>query len=154
VTVDGDVVWATYSGERRAAGSSGWMTVSTENGFMPEQAYIVSAKNTEATLTIHVPADALNKMEATLPLSRFASAHEQNANWNFTGNPYPYRYNITAALDAQGIESPVMIWNGTAYDMFTPGIDDKLIEPFEAFFIQLPEGGAEALRFSPEYIVE
>jgi len=154
VTVDGDVVWATYSGERRAAGSSGWMTVSTENGFMPEQAYIVSAKNTEATLTIHVPADALNKMEATLPLSRFASAHEQNANWNFTGNPYPYRYNITAALDAQGIESPVMIWNGTAYDMFTPGIDDKLIEPFEAFFIQLPEGGAEALQFSPEYIVE
>ena len=56
------------------------------------------------------------------------------------------------ALTAAGIESPVTVWNGTGYQMYTPGIDTYVLQPFEAFFIQLPEGGAETLQFNPEYI--
>lgn len=154
VTTDSEVVWATYSGERRAAGISGWTMVSIENGFMPGQAYIVSAKDTEATLTIHVPADARNRIQATLPFSRFAAGHQQNANWNFVGNPYPFPFDILNALDAMGISSPITVWNGTGYDMYTPGIDEYILQPFEAFFIQLPDNGTEAFQLLPEYIMD
>lgn len=154
VTTDSEVVWATYSGERRAAGISGWTMVSIENGFMPGQAYIVSAKNTEATLIIHVPADARNRIQATLPFSRFAAGHQQNANWNFVGNPYPFPFDILNALDAMGISSPITVWNGTGYDMYTPGIDEYILQPFEAFFIQLPDNGTEAFQLLPEYIMD
>ncbi len=153
IVTDGEVVWATYNAERRAAGLSGWEIYSAATGFSGTKAFIVRAADANATLTIHIPDQAREPAGAALPLTYQAAAHPQNANWNFLGNPYPYEYNISAALLAQGIETPITVWNGTGYSTYTPGIDEYTLQPFQAFFIQLPDGGPQAIQFSPEYIV-
>lgn len=152
IIVDGEIAWGVYDSQWRAEGRSGWKAFNPTSGFEGSQAYIVRARIGSATLTIHIPEQAREKAAATIPVNYHPASHPQNANWNFVGNPYPLPYNITAALDAAGIESPVTIWNGTGYDMFTPGIDQKTLNPFEAFFIQLPDGGSEVLPLSPEHI--
>ena len=153
IVTDGEVVWATYNAERRAAGLSGWEIYSAATGFSGTKAFIVRAADANATLTIHIPDQAREPAGAALPLTYQAAAHPQNANWNFLGNPYPYEYNISAALLAQGIETPITVWNGTGYSTYTPVIDEYTLQPFQAFFIQLPDGGPQAIQFSPEYIV-
>ncbi len=152
IVTDGDVVWATYNAERRAAGLSGWEIYSAATGFSGTKAFIVRAADANATLTIHIPDQAREPAGAALPLTYQAAAHPQNANWNFLGNPYPYEYNISAALLAQGIETPITVWNGTGYSTYTPGIDEYTLQPFQAFFIQLPDNGPETITFSSEYI--
>ena len=151
IVTDGDVVWATYNAERRAAGLSGWEIYNAATGFSGTKAFIVRAADANATLTIHIPEQAREPAGAALPLTYQAAAHPQNANWNFLGNPYPYSYDIMAALNAQGIEAPITVWNGTGYSTYTPGIDEYTLQPFEAFFIQLPDNGLETITFSSEY---
>jgi len=153
IIVDGgEIEWGIYNSEQRASGMSGWRGFVPSSGFSTSRSYIVRARNGSATLTINVPEQAREKAGAAIPFAYYESTHAENANWNFLGNPYPFSYNITAALEAQGIESPITVWNGRGYEMFTPGIDEKILTPFEAFFIQMPEGGTEVLQYTPEYI--
>ena len=148
-TYDGltDVKWGIYSGSRRAEGRSGWETPETFNAL---QGYILYS-TTAGTLKINAYVDDIRQGDSntiSAPLSAYASGHPENANWNFLGNPYSQSFNISAFADA-GIESPITVWNGTGYTTYTPGIDDYTLRPFEAFFIQKPEGtGApEAITF-------
>ena len=152
IVVDGEIEWGVYNSAQRASGRSGWQGFTPQNGFEGSQAYIVRARNGSATLTINIPDQAREQAAVTMAISYHPATREQNANWNFLGNPYPYNYDIMSALEEADIESPVTIWNGTGYDLFTPGIDLKTLDPFEAFFIQLPEGGLEVLPLSPEHI--
>ncbi len=152
IVVDGEIEWGVYNSEQRASGRSGWQGFTPQNGFEGSQAYIVRARNGSATLTINIPDQAREQAAVTMAISYHPATREQNANWNFLGNPYPYNYDIMSALEEADIESPVTIWNGTGYDLFTPGIDLKTLDPFEAFFIQLPEGGSEVLPLSSEHI--
>lgn len=152
VTASDEIEWATYSGMQRASGRSGWVKVlssATANGGV---AYIVRAKNGSATLNMNVPASASsNGTSIALTLETHAASHEQNANWNFIGNPYNVGYNI-AGFDAMGITSPITVWNGTGYSTYTPGIDEYILQPFEPFFIQIPDDGSVSeLMLSPEY---
>lgn len=153
VTTEGDVQWATYNGSVRAMGRSGWENYSAEAVHMCSQALIVRATGETATLHINVPTNATAMAGTTVSLIPNAAALPQNANWCFTGNPYPYGY-VLSGLTAQGITSPIAVWNGTGYDTYTPGIDDYIIPAFGAFFIQLPEGTVEptVINFSAEYI--
>lgn len=154
IIVDGgEIEWGTYNSEQRAAGLSGWQGFVPSSGFSASRSYIIRARNGSATLTINVPEQAREKAGAAIPFAYNESAHQQNANWNFLGNPYPYSFNIMDALDAQGITSPIAVWNGIGYIMYTPGIDVKILDPFEAFFIQMPTNGTEVLQYSPDYIV-
>ncbi len=152
IVVDGEIEWGIYNSAQRASGRSGWQGFTPQNGFEGSQAYIVRARNGSATLTINIPDQAREQAAVTMAISYHPATREQNANWNFLGNPYPYNYDIMSALEEAEIESPVTIWNGTGYDLFTPGIDLKTLDPFEAFFIQLPDGGLEVLPLSPEHI--
>ena len=152
VTASDEIEWATYSGMQRASGRSGWVKVlssATANGGV---AYIVRAKNGSATLNMNVPASASSSGTGiALTLETHAASHEQNANWNFIGNPYNVGYNI-AGFDAMGITSPITVWNGTGYSTYTPGIDEYILQPFEPFFIQIPDDGSVSeLMLSPEY---
>ena len=154
VTVNGEVTWATYNGSVRAMGASGWELFGAESVHMCSQALIARAKQGTVTLNIVVPNQARNKQEVYVPVSLHPATYAQNANWCFIGNPYPYSYNITAALDAAGIDSPVTIWNGTGYTTYTPGIDEFTLQPFQPFFIQLSDDAPENILFTPEYITE
>ncbi len=154
IIVDGgEIEWGTYNSEQRAAGLSGWQGFVPSSGFSSARSYIIRARNGSAVLTINVPEQAREKAGAAIPFAYHESTHQQNANWNFLGNPYPYSFNIMDALDAQGITSPIAVWNGIGYIMYTPGIDVKILDPFEAFFIQMPTNGTEVLQYSPDYIV-
>ena len=152
IIIDGEIAWAVYDSQWRAEGRSGWKAFNPVDGFSASRTYIVRARNGSATLTIRIPDQAREKAGAAIPFAYNESSHPENANWNFLGNPYPFSFNITSALDAQGIESPIAVWNGIGYDMFTPGIDHKILSPFEAFFIQMPDNGAEVIQFVPDYI--
>ena len=154
VTVNGEVTWATYNGSVRAMGASGWELFDAESVHICSQALIARAKQGTVTLNIVVPNQARNKQEVYVPVSQHPATYAQNANWCFIGNPYPYSYNITAALDAAGIDSPVTIWNGTGYTTYTPGIDEFTLQPFQPFFIQLSDDAPENILFTPEYITE
>lgn len=151
IVIDGEVEWAKYNGYRRAAGQSGWETEEFESSYNQERGHIVRAVNDTATIIIHLPAD-YNQQSASLNLALYNSTHEQNANWNLLGNPYSAGYSI-AGLEAVGIESPITVWNGTGYTTYTPGIDQYVLQPFEAFFIQHSEDGPARLNLSPQYVV-
>ena len=154
IIVDGgEIEWGTYNSEQRAAGLSGWQGFVPSSGFSASRSYIIRARNGSAVLTINVPEQAREKAGAAIPFAYNESAHQQNANWNFLGNPYPFSYDIMAALLAQGITSPIAVWNGIGYITYTPGIDVKILDPFEAFFIQMPQNGVQAIQYTPEYIV-
>ena len=155
VTTEGEVLWGTYNGSVRAMGRSGWENYSSDAVHMCSQALIVRATGDTATLIFNVPQQAWNMAETTIALFQYSSNHEENANWNFIGNPYPYPYDVLNALAAAGIEAPVTIWNGTGYETLTPGLDNHIFQPFEALFIQLPMTDApEWFRFTPQYIVQ
>ena len=102
-----------------------------------------------------VPTDAANMGSITYSYQKYTAKHAENANWNFVGNPFPYYYNILGQLDALGITAPITIWNGTGYEIFTPGIDtERMLAPFEPFFIQVPEDVEQiTITFSGEYII-
>lgn len=154
IIVDGgEIEWGIYNSEQRATGMSGWQGFVPTSGISTSHSYIIRARNGSATLTINVPEQAREKAGAAIPFAYYESAHQQNANWNFLGNPYPFSYDIMAALLAQGITSPIAVWNGIGYIMYTPGIDVKILDPFEAFFIQMPQNGVQAIQYTPEYIV-
>lgn len=154
IVIDGEVEWGTYNGSLRAMGRSGWENYDAAAVYMCSQALIVRATNGTATLTFTVPWQATNRVGTTMTLYYHEALHEQNANWNFIGNPYPYSYNIMSALEAAEIEAPIAVWNGTAYSLYTPGLDEYVLQPFQAFFIQLPDDGPTVLNLSADYIVE
>ena len=151
IQADGELQWATYNGELRAASISGWQMYDAANGFLGTQAYIVRSVGDTATLTITIPEQESVQQELSMACNYYESVHAQNANWNFIGNLYSKPYNIMDALVAQGIEAPITVWNGTGYSTYTPGIDEYTLQPFEAFFIQLPDNGPETITFSSEY---
>ena len=149
-TYDGlsNVKWGTYNGSKRAMSASGWETPDTYNA---QQGYIIYS-TTAGTLRINAYEDEIPQSAVSSPLSAYQASHPENANWNFLGNPYNYGFDI-AGLAAAGIEAPVTVWNGTAYSTYTPGVDEYIFQPFEAFFIQKAEGGAEAIEFAQEYLI-
>lgn len=152
IGIDGEIEWGIYNSGQRATGRTGWQGFVPQSGFSASLSYIVRARNGSATLTIHIPEQARQQAAAAIPINYYAASLPQNANWNFLGNPYPFNYDILSALESANIESPIAVWNGTGYTTYTPGIDSYVLEPFKAFFIQLPDGGSQALPFSPEYI--
>lgn len=136
-----NVKWGTYNGGTRASGKSGWETPESFNAL---QGYIIYS-TTAGTLRINAYLDEVAS-DVSASLTDHSSSQPENAGWNFLGNPYSQGYNI-AGLAAAGIESPITVWNGTGYDTYTPGIDTYILQPFEAFFIQKAEGGAESVTF-------
>ena len=152
IVTTGDVVWARYDGEKRAAGQSGWTTVELVQSYYKDWGHIVRVQNgTTATLTINMPADA-SSSSASIQLRTYDAALPQNASWNLIGNPYNAEYDIKG-LQAAGITSPIHVWNGTGYTTYDPEYDDYALQPFEAFFVQLSGSEPETIMLSPQYIV-
>jgi len=153
-TYDGlaEVKWGTYDGAIRAEGKSGWVTPEAFNAL---QGYIIYS-TIAGTLRINAYQDEIRQAESAdngiyATIAEYSAPHPENANWNFLGNPYAQGFDI-AGLAAAGIESPITVWNGTAYSTYTPGIDEYILQPFEAFFIQKSDNGATTLTFDREYL--
>jgi len=151
ITNDAEVEWARYDGEKRAAGQSGWTIVDFAMSYYKDWGHIVRASGDSATITIQLPQN-LNSRSATIHLYKYASSHEENKNWCLIGNPYNAEYRLEG-FKAAGINSPIAVWNGIGYNTYDPEFDEYVIQPFEAFFVQLPDDAPEQITLQPEYVV-
>ena len=130
-------VFRCYDGSKRAEGNSGWKNVTEENGKFLKAAtgYIFQCSQSDV-LTISLADVKFKKEDKYNELVAHAAANMQDASWNFVGNPYLSYYDMAAI----GYDAPITVWNGYTYEAIKPGDDDYQLAPFEAFFVQKPEG--------------
>lgn len=134
-------VFRTYNGAIRAKyGKGGWIDLKESEEFLyPGKGYIFQA-SLDCTLSIKVEKSAfgkLPKVDVDTKLDIHTSTNEQNASWNFVGNPFTAFYDI----NDMGYNSPITRWNSDSntYEAVRPGDDNAFLNPFEAFFVQCPK---------------
>lgn len=150
IKCDGNFVFRYYDGKVRAEkGKGGWTDLpATEEYLKAGRGYIFQA-SASCTLSIMIEKEKFGK----LPNVRFdcnleanASTNEQDASWNFVGNPFTSFFD----LNDMGYNAPVTRWNGSSYEAVRPGDDDYIFHPYEAFFVQRPTGSS-SIEFDPEH---
>lgn len=134
-------VFRTYNGAIRAEyGKGGWIDLDSSKEYLePGKGYIFQA-SLDCTLSIKVEKSAfgkLPKVDVDTKLDIHTSTNEQNASWNFVGNPFTAFYDI----NDMGYSSPITRWNSDSktYEAVRPGDDNAFLNPFEAFFVQCPK---------------
>lgn len=67
-------------------------------------------------------------------LKEFPAEFSHNRSWNLIGNPYP------SFLNSQYIDfpSPITVWDGYGYTVYSLTDDEYVLRPNEAFFVQCP----------------
>ena len=138
-----------YNGAIRASqGNGGWVDLDDAEEYLyPGKGYIFQA-SLDCTLSIKIEKSdfgKLPKLDIDTKLDIHASANEQDASWNFVGNPFTAFYDI----NAMGYNSPITRWNSESntYEAVRPGDDNAFLNPFEAFFVQCPNDNNE-INFS------
>ncbi len=134
-------VFRTYNGAIRAEyGKGGWIDLDNSKEYLyPGKGYIFQA-SLDCTLSIKIEKSAfgkLPKVDVNTKLDIHTSTNEQNASWNFVGNPFTAFYDI----NDMGYTSPITRWNSDSktYEAVRPGDDNAFLNPFEAFFVQCPK---------------
>lgn len=134
-------VFRTYNGAIRAEyGKGGWIDLnSSEEYLYPGKGYIFQA-SLDCTLSIKIENNEFGKLpnvNVDTKLKVHTSTNEQNASWNFVGNPFTAFYDI----NDMGYNSPITRWNSDSktYEAVRPGDDNAFLNPFEAFFVQCPK---------------
>lgn len=133
----GQHVWIEYDGEARANGGSGWKVVEETEGAKLEAnkgyMFMSSAKG-KLIVTFEHPSFGGDKPQ---PLQSYSSGNAANAGWNFIGNPYSSYY----AIDENDFSAPITVWNSStqSYEAYRPGDDDYHLQPYQAFFVQMPQ---------------
>lgn len=134
-------VFRTYNGDIRAKyGKGGWIDLDRSEEYLyPGKGYIFQA-SLDCTLSIKIEKSAfgkLPKVDVDTKLDIHTSTNEQNASWNFVGNPFTAFYDI----NDMGYNSPITRWNSDSntYEAVRPGDDNAFLNPFEAFFVQCPK---------------
>lgn len=134
-------VFRTYNGAIRAEyGKGGWIDLKESEEYLyPGKGYIFQA-SLDCTLSIKIEKSAfgkLPKVDVDTKLNIHTSTNEQNASWNFVGNPFTAFYDI----NDMGYTSPITRWNSDSktYEAVRPGDDNAFLNPFEAFFVQCPK---------------
>lgn len=136
-------VFRTYNGAIRAKyGKGGWIDLdSSEEYLYPGKGYIFQA-SLDCTLSIKIEKNEFGKLpkvdvDTKLDIHTSTTTNEQNASWNFVGNPFTAFYDI----NDMGYTSPITRWNSDSktYEAVRPGDDNAFLNPFEAFFVQCPK---------------
>ena len=134
-----DVSFGTYNGAVRAEAKSGWEVA---NDFNPLSSYIIYS-STEGRLRLNIYPENLTSEGITLPLNVYAATYEQNANWNFVGNPLNASVRgIEIRVEGNDDMTTATIWNGTGYDNELLESESLIFAPLQAFFIQTKGAGS------------
>ena len=138
ISCKGSFVFRYYDGKVRAdKGQGGWTNLpDTEEYLRAGKGYIFQT-SMDATLSVLIEKDKFGKLPGVTvsgSLEANASTNEQDASWNFVGNPFTSFFNV----DGNGFAAPITRWNGSTYEAVRPGDDDITLHPFEAFFVQCP----------------
>ena len=150
IKCDGNFVFRYYDGKVRAEkGKGGWTDLpATEEYLKAGKGYIFQA-SASCTLSIMIEKEKFGKLpnvKFDCNLEANASTNEQDASWNFVGNPFTSFFD----LNDMGYNAPVTRWNGSCYEAVRPGDDDYIFHPYEAFFVQRPTGSSN-IEFDPEH---
>ena len=147
-------VFRTYNGGIRAKyGKGGWIDLDSSEEFLyPGKGYIFQA-SLDCTLSIKIEKNEfgkLPKVDVDTKLDIHTSTNEQNASWNFVGNPFTAFYDI----NDMGYTSPITRWNSDSktYEAVRPGDDNAFLNPLEAFFVQCPKDNDD-INFSGDHRV-
>ena len=127
-------VWRYYDGEERANGKTGWKDVNG-NKLNAAQGYIFQSAANDV-LVLNIEGIRFKKEDKYNELVAHMSDNLKDASWNFMGNPYLSYYD----MNDMEYSAPVTVWDGSKYVAIRPGDDDYHFTPFEAFFVQKPEG--------------
>ncbi len=139
IIAPGSYVFRYYDGEQRATGSTGWAELPSGTTYLEAGVGYIFQTNQSGTLkvTVENPDFYWHGNSLTNVLSAYAAQNDQDASWNFVGNPMTNYYDI----DDMGYSAPLTIWNGSSYVAYRPGDDNYQLSPFEAFFVQKPGNG-------------
>ena len=136
-----------YDGEERANnGYGGWKHMPEATEYLTaNQGYIFRCSENG---TLQIPVEkpqggyfAGGNREQTM--ANYTSASAENASWNFIGNPYTCYYDIDDMQNGtNGYTGPIIVWDveNQTYETVRPGDDEYFLRPFEAYFVQKPEG--------------
>ena len=138
IKTPGKYVFRKYNGSLRAdQGTGGWVDLASDETTLKQGVGYIFQTAQSGNLTLRVTKEKFGKLDANnivKDLSSYPSADEQNASWNFIGNPQ-ISYMDAAAL---GYDAPITYWNGNSYEAVRPGDDEFALQPFQAFFVQKP----------------
>ena len=139
-----DYVFRYYDGEERAKnGNGGWKNVN-EPHLKAARGYIFQSSGDDV-LVISIEDVKFKKEDKYNELVTHASENLNDASWNLMGNPYLSYYDL-AEME---YTAPVTVWDGEKYVAIRPGDDDYQFTPYEAFFVQKPEG-EESVTFAAD----
>lgn len=143
ITCPGQHVWRKYDGKKRAdEGEGGWVDLDADEDHLKKGYGYIFQASQSGTLTLKVTKAQFGKFEKAdhhKTVEEHPAQDENNASWNFMGNPHTSYYGI----GEMGYDAPITIWTGTTYEAVRPGDDDYYLKPFQAFFVQKPEGTTE-----------
>ena len=71
-----------------------------------------------------------------VPLEEYPAEFAHNRSWNLVGNPYPCYFDMHSLKD--DFYTPIVLWNGSSYQAYSPVDDGIILRPNEAFFVQRP----------------
>ena len=139
-----DYVFRYYDGAERAQkGNGGWKDIN-ENHLKAARGYIFQCAANDV-LVLNIKDVKFKKEDKYNELVAHVSENLKDASWNFVGNPYLSYYDM-ADMD---YTAPVTVWDGSKYVAIRPGDDDYHFAPYEAFFVQKPEG-QESIAYDGE----
>ena len=138
VKTSGDYVFRRYNGAKRATyGSNGWEELDKDDEWLHRGEGYAFQSSKGGTLTLVVEKEQLNdfvKDNAEKQLASYPADNDQNASWNFIGNPHTGYFDINDL----GYDAPITYWDGTSYVAVRPGDDECMLKPMQAFFVQKP----------------
>lgn len=138
-TFNGKYVWRYYDGDLRAKNGGGaWQNV-TDGKLKAFQGYIFNAQKA-GKITISISDPMFTGSNKRVNIAAHASSEAQDAGWSFVGNPFMSYYDLGNFIDE--FDCPITVWDpvNNTYNAVVPGDDDYEFHPFEAFFVQKPEG--------------
>ena len=138
IKTPGKYVFRKYNGSLRAdQGTGGWVDLASDETTLKQGVGYIFQTAQSGNLTLRVTKEKFGKLDANnivKDLSSYPSADEQNASWNFIGNPQISYMDATSL----GYNAPITYWNGNSYEAVRPGDDEFALQPFQAFFVQKP----------------
>lgn len=140
IKAPGKYVIRKYDGAKRASnGSGGWTDLAANETVLHQGTGYIFQSAKSGSFELTVEKDKFGNLEAkdiTTELNSYPASSVQNAGWNFIGNTQ------TSYMDVSklGYESPITYWDGNSYQAVRPGDDELMLHPFQAFFVQKPDG--------------